>query len=98
MGPSLVQYDYEKAQQERHTIAAEWLKNYHLAKNHLATALEMADLIFHKRPWLAEYQKIRELALQLGTWEVVRQTIHAFLKTMHNTSTLVEIALDEGKL
>jgi uncharacterized Zn finger protein len=87
---------YEKAQQERYTVAAEWLKNHHLAKNHLAAALEMAELIFRKRPWLAEYQKIRELALQLGTWEAVRQTTHTFLKTMHNTSTLVEIALDEG--
>lgn len=87
---------YEKAQQERHTIAAEWLKNHHLAKNHLAAALEMAELIFRKRPWLAEYQKIRELAIQLGTWETARQATHTFLKTMHNTSTLVEIALDEG--
>jgi hypothetical protein len=46
---------YEKAQQERHTIAAEWLKNHHLANHHLAAALEMAELIFRKRPWLAEY-------------------------------------------
>jgi tetratricopeptide (TPR) repeat protein len=87
---------YEKAQKEKYTVATEWLKNHHLAKNHLAAALEMAELIFRKRPWLAEYQKIRELAIQLGTWEVVRQTTHTFLKTMHNTSTLVEIALDEG--
>src|SRR5438067_11155498 len=41
---------YEKAQQERYTIYADWLKNHHLAKNNLAAALEMAQLIFHKRP------------------------------------------------
>jgi uncharacterized Zn finger protein len=86
---------YEKAQQEKYTMAAEWLKNHHLAKNHLAAALEMAELIFRKRPWLAEYQEIRELAIQLGTWEAVRPITHIFLKNTHNTSTMVEIALDE---
>ena len=37
---------YEKAQQEIYSSAADWLKNHHLAKNHLAAALEMAQLIF----------------------------------------------------
>jgi len=88
---------YEKAQQERYLSAAEWLKNHHLAKNNLAAALEMTELIFRKRPWLAEYQNIRELAIQLGTWEAVRQAAQTFLETTHNTSTLVEVALDEGE-
>ena len=57
----------------------------------------MAELIFRKRPWLAEYQNIRELAIQLGTWEAVRQATHTFLETTPNTSTLVEVALDEGE-
>jgi hypothetical protein len=86
---------YEKAQQERYTSSAEWLKNHHLAKNDLAVALEMAQLIFHKRPWFAEYQKMRELAMQLGNWEAVRQAALTFLETTHNTSTLAEVALDE---
>jgi hypothetical protein len=44
----------EKAQQEMYTMYGEWLKNHYLAKNNLAAALEMAQLIFRKRPWFAE--------------------------------------------
>jgi hypothetical protein len=56
----------------------------------------MAELIFRKRPWLAEYQKMRELATQLGNWEAVRQAALTFLETTKSISTLVEVALDEG--
>ena len=89
---------YEKAQQEMYTITAEWLKNHYLAKNNLAAALEMAELIFRKRPWFAEYQKMREISLELGNWEAVRQEAHMFLETTKNISTLVEAALDEGDI
>ena len=88
----------EKARQEMYSTYAEWLKNHYVAKNNLLAALEMAELIFHKRPWFEEYQKMRELARQLGNWEVVRQGALTFLETTHNTSTLVEVALDEGNI
>jgi len=87
-----------KAQQEAYTSIAEWLKNHYLARDKIAAALEMAELIFHRRPWFAEYQKMRELAVQLGTWEVVRQAALTFLQTTKNISTLVEVALDEKDL
>jgi hypothetical protein len=89
---------HEKAQQEMYTSSAEWLKNHYLAKNNLAAALEMAELIFHKRTWFAEYQKMRELATQLGNWEAVRLAALTFLEDKHNTSMLVEVALDEGDI
>jgi uncharacterized Zn finger protein len=89
---------YEKAQQEPYSSAAEWLKNHHLAKNNLAAALEMAQLIFHKRPWFAEYQKMREISMELGNWEAVRQEAHMFLETSNYISMLVEVALDEGDI
>ena len=38
---------------------------------------------------------MRELAMQLGNWEAVRQAALTFLETTHNTSTLAEVALDE---
>ena len=88
----------EKAQQEMYTSAAEWLKNHYLAKNNLAAALEMAQLIFRKRPWFAEYQKMREISMELGNWEAVRQEALIFLETTKNISTLVEAALDEGDI
>ncbi len=87
---------YEKAQQEMYSSAAEWLKNHYLAKNNLPAALEMAELIFHKRPWFAEYQKMREISMELGNWEAVRQEALTFLEATKNISTLVEAALDEG--
>ncbi len=89
---------YEKAQQERYSSAAEWLKNHYLAKNNLAAALEMAQLIFHKRPWFTEYQKMREISMELGNWEAVRQEALTFLETSKNISMLVEAALDEGDI
>jgi hypothetical protein len=89
---------HEKAQQEMYTSSAEWLKNHYLAKNNLAAALEMAELIFHKRTWFAEYQKMRELATQLGNWEAVRLAALTFLEDKHNISMLVEVALDEGDI
>jgi hypothetical protein len=89
---------YEKAQQEMYSSAAEWLKNHHLAKHNLPAALEMAELIFHKRPWFAEYQKMREISMELGNWEAVRQEALTFLETTKNISTLVEAALDEGNI
>jgi uncharacterized Zn finger protein len=89
---------YEKAQQETYSIAAEWLKNHSLAKNNLAVALEMAQLIFRKRPAFAEYQKMREISIEIGNWEAVRQEALMFLETNKNISTLVEVALDEGDI
>ena len=89
---------YEKAQQEMYTIYAEWLKTHYLAKNNLAAALEMAELIFHKRPWFAEYQKMREISMELGNWEALRQEALTFLEATNNISTLVEAALDEGAI
>jgi uncharacterized Zn finger protein len=89
---------HEKAQQERHTMYADWLKNHYLAKNNLPAALEMAQLIFQRRPWFAEYQKMREISMQLGNWEAVRQEALTFLETTNIISTLVEAALDEGNI
>jgi len=88
----------EKARQEMYSTYAEWLKNHYLAKNNLAAALEMTQLIFNKRPWFAEYQKMREHAMQIGNWEAVRQAALTCLETRNNISTLVEVALDEGNI
>ena len=42
--------------------------------------------------------KVHDLAMQHGNWEAVRQAALAFLETTNNTSTLVEVALDEGNI
>ena len=40
---------------------------------------------------------MREISLELGNWEAVRQEALTFLETTNNISTLVEVALDEGE-
>jgi uncharacterized Zn finger protein len=89
---------YEKAQQEMYSSAAEWLKDHYLEKNKIAAALEMAELTFRKRPWFAEYQKMREISMELGNWEALRREALMFLEATKNISTLVEAALDEGDI
>ncbi len=50
----------------RYLSYAEWLKNHYLAKNNLAAALEMAELIFRKRPWLRKrYSRLSTLKEEL---------------------------------
>ncbi len=41
---------------------------------------------------------MREISMELGNWEAVRQEAHMFLETTKNISTLVEAALDEGAI
>jgi hypothetical protein len=58
----------------------------------------MAQLIFRKRTWFAEFQKMREISMELGNWEAVRQEVLIFPETAKNISMLVEVALDEGDI
>jgi len=76
----------------------EWLKKYYQARGNYAAALEMAETIFRARPWLASYKEIRDLASQLGHWETKRLELLDFLDKAHDTTLLIQIALDEGDI
>ena len=41
---------------------------------------------------------MREISMELGNWEAVRQEALTFLETTKNISTLIEAALDEGDI
>ena len=41
---------------------------------------------------------MREISMDLGNWEAVRQEALTFLETTKNISTLIEAALDEGDI
>ena len=79
---------YEKVQQERYTMYADWLKNHHLAKNNLAAALEVERLITERGR--ANYQvactylvKIRSLYEKLDETEQWT-TYLAWLRKRHS--------------
>jgi hypothetical protein len=41
---------------------------------------------------------MREISMELGNWEAVRQEVLIFPETAKNISMLVEVALDEGDI
>src|SRR5205807_1762312 len=89
---------HERSQQTQRVSVPEWLKNYYLARDNANAALAATEVIFRMQLRLQDYQQMRELATQLGTWETKRQETLTFLQTTKRLATLVEIALDEGDL
>ena len=76
----------------------EWLQNYYQLRNNHAAEFEMTETLFRTQPLLKRYQDLRRLARQLDRWETVQPALHAFLQQAHNTSLLIQIALDEGEI
>jgi catechol 2,3-dioxygenase-like lactoylglutathione lyase family enzyme len=88
----------ERIKKTENVRILEWLKKYYQDRNNPAAALEQAETIFRKQPYLGSYQEVRELARQLGRWETLRPELLDFLEKGHNTSLLIQIALDEGDI
>jgi uncharacterized Zn finger protein len=89
----------ERSKTSQDTRLLEWLKNRYLARNEVATALELAGEIFYKEfPSLTRYQEIRQLARQVGRWETLRPALLEYLRTKQNNQLLIQIALDEGDI
>ena len=76
----------------------EWLQNYYQLRDNHAAELEVTEMLFRTQPLLKHYQDLRRLARQLDRWETVQPALHAFLEQAHNTSLLIQIALDEGEI
>ncbi len=75
-----------------------WLQNYYRTRGNYAAELEITETLFHTQPFLKHYQELRELAKQLGRWEILRPEVLAFLEQAQNTALLIQIALDEGDI
>jgi hypothetical protein len=83
------------------TKLLEWLKKYYLEKEDGMDALEMALRIFREHSFsatIAQYQEIRQLALQVERWDTIRPDLLEFLKKGRNTHLQIEIALEEKKV
>ncbi len=76
----------------------EWLQKYHRDRGDHVAELEIAQTLFRIQPYLRRYQELRDLARQLGRWEMVRPELLAFLEQDKNTTLLIQIALDEGDI
>jgi uncharacterized Zn finger protein len=88
----------ERIQKTENMLALEWLKKYYQARNDYAATLKLAETMFRKQPLLTRYQEIRSLAEQLGSWETLRLELLDFLDKEHNTTLLIQIALNEGDI
>jgi len=76
----------------------EWLQKYYRDRGDHVAELEIAQTLFRIQPYLRRYQELRDLARQLGRWEMVRPELLAFLEQDKNTTLLIQIALDEGDI
>lgn len=85
----------ERAEKTTDTRIWEWLKEQYSTHQNHHEALMFANKIFRDRPDLREYQDIRALASQLGSWDAMREELLAFLNKQDNTGLLIAIALDE---
>jgi len=75
-----------------------WLQNYYHARDNYPAEVEVTEAWFRTQPLLKHYQKLRDLARHLGRWEILRPELLVFLEQAHNTTLLIEIALDEGDI
>jgi uncharacterized Zn finger protein len=76
----------------------EWLQKYYRTRGTYAAELEVTETLFRTQPYLRRYQELRDLARQLGRWEIVRPGLLAFLEQARNITLLIQIALDEGDI
>ncbi len=88
----------ERIKKTENVRLLEWFKKYYQDRNNPTAALEQAETIFRQQPYLASYQEVRDLAGQLGRWQTLRPELLDFLEKRHNTTILIQIALDEGDI
>jgi tetratricopeptide (TPR) repeat protein len=75
----------------------EWLESHYTATNKPAEALSLAQRLFKLQPRLSYYQRIRELAGQLGKWAKLRQELLQMISGKE-WGLLIDIYLDEGEI
>src|SRR6266496_3716038 len=75
----------------------EWLQKYYRTRGNQVAELEVTETLFRTQPFLGRYQKLRDLARQLGRWETLRPELLAFLEQEQNTPLLIQIALEVAR-
>ena len=75
-----------------------WLQNYYHARDNYPAEVEVTEAWFRTQPLLKHYQKLRDLPATKVSGEILRPELLVFLEQAHNTTLLIEIALDEGDI
>lgn len=75
-----------------------WLKDHYRNRSNTAEALRWARRLFAQRPTLEQYEEIRGLIAQVGTWTAVRRELLEELQARDNLPLQAEVFLREGDL
>jgi hypothetical protein len=76
----------------------EWLRDRYQAQGRLADALPLEEGLFWQRPDTTGYQRLKELAQVVGTWERLRPELMARLRRENRYVLVTQIHLLEGKV
>lgn len=74
----------------------EWLVKYHETHGSVEQALEIQTQSFTTRPSVQGYDKLKELAKTIDSWDTVYEAIHTQLAENSNWMMLLKIALHEN--
>jgi tetratricopeptide (TPR) repeat protein len=72
-----------------------WLAEHAEKRGDLAAALDWWQQLFRASPDIEHYQKLRDVASQVGRWEDLRSELLRELEANQRWNVLVQIALDE---
>lgn len=88
----------ERVRVSRNVQLKAWLRDRARARDDLAEALEMAELLFWSYSTLTGYNEIKELAGSLGQWDTVRARLMTQIMEQHKYALLTEIYLEEQEI
>ncbi|MEM9216150.1 MAG: hypothetical protein AAGD25_17620 [Cyanobacteria bacterium P01_F01_bin.150] len=74
----------------------DWLVQYHETHGNAEKAFEIQTQNFTANPSIDSYDKLKELAQTLGSWNTVHETIHTQLAEGSNWPMLLDIAIHEN--
>jgi hypothetical protein len=76
----------------------EWLQRNSQRQREGQTVLELTEKVFRLRPSFAAYQRLRNLARQLGVWDALHAELLEYLQQQGRLPLLVRIHLDENNV
>ncbi len=90
-----VQFMTEQYQAQTHWSYSKWLVTHYETQSDPETALVWQHHVYKISPSLENYQKLRELAHQSGSWNSIRSKTLSTLEQQKQFRPLLEIALEE---
>lgn len=95
---TIVQIMSERARNTADTRILDWMRDYYRKNGQYAEALLYALPAFYRRPSLARFRELRQLARKIGRWEALRAELLHDLQIMGECTILILIALNEKQI